>query len=179
MRCRPGGSSPAALLSFIFRGGRALLPPSSSPLSPRRAANDLSVEPGFRESRWLVIPAQTRGSDIGSSPSSTASRARGRPGVVWRGCATRGRNVSVAGQVKGPRPALSRDHRRSEPWLDAGTRRELDDQVLARLRNEDGLASSKCHGIARPQTARTSASRLTANSSVPLGSQQTAASHAA
>ena len=82
MRCRPGGSSPAVLSSFIFRGGRALLPPSSSPPNPRRAASDLSVEPGSRESRWLAIPVQTRGSDIGSSPSSTASRARGRPGVV-------------------------------------------------------------------------------------------------
>ncbi len=39
--------------------------------------------------------------------------------------------------------------------------------------------SALCRFAAAAQTARTSASRLTANSSVPLGSQQTAASHAA
>ena len=151
MRCRPGGSSPAVLSSSIFRGGRALLPPSSSPLNPRRAANDLSVEPGFRDSRWLAIPAQ-----LGDPISDLRlPRLRRVPGAglasYRRGRATRGRNVSIAGQVEGPRPALSRDYRRSEPWLDAGARRELDDQVLARLRNEDGLYIALPRPAARSQ----------------------------
>ena len=99
----------------------------------RRAASDLSVEPGFRGSRSPATRVQTRGSATGSSPSSTASACKGpawrRPG---RGRATRRRNISLTGQIEGHRQTVPRDHRRAEPRLDAGTRREFDDQLLAR-----------------------------------------------
>ena len=38
--------------------------------------------PSSRESRWQATRGRTQGSDIGSSPTSTASRAQVRPGVA-------------------------------------------------------------------------------------------------
>ena len=151
-RVEPGG--PVELHFSRWKGAPTT---STSPPSPRHAASDLSAEPGSRESRWLATRVQ-----LGDPISDLRlPRLRRVPGAglasYRRGRAARGRNISLAGQVERHRQALPRDHRRSESWLDAGTRRELDNQVLARLRIErDDYSGLSTHQGTRAVARRAS-----------------------